>query len=83
MPTDEQLAAFRWWCESTPGESGLRPEDRAACFIMHWREYVTGFSEASDAQHLDLLQFIEKPSLEFVRQVVGVLKASEAAPPPN
>lgn len=81
-PSDAQLAALACWCERKRAES--RPEDSVRDIIRRWHEFVTVFSDAEDVPpELNLRSYIGKPSLEFVRRVVGVLMAGETAPPPN
>lgn len=82
VPSAEQLAALGWWVRRNFSESS-RPEEVLTWTVMQWPEMVSDFSTADDAQGLNLQQYADKPSLEFVRRVVGLLKAGKAAPPPD
>lgn len=76
VPTDEQLAALERWVRHHSSED-RRPEVVPAWTVMNWPELVTDYSDADDAQGLNLQRYVEKPSLEFVRRVVGLLKADK------
>lgn len=77
--TDEQLAALSWWCADSGNrlsvEEGYHvgPEEHIARFVGNWSE----FTKASDLSHLEAY---EKLDLDFLRQVVDVLKASKPGP---
>src|SRR5690606_38609323 len=80
--TDEQLIALDWWVsrlsdDPMPAQWWQR-ETCMTNLIESWGELTTGFCAADDGQHL---KATEKPDLEFVRQVVEILRQSRKHSP--
>jgi hypothetical protein len=75
--TDEQLAALSWWCADVGNRLSAKegchvgPEECIALLVRNW----TAYAEADDLQHV---KATEKPDLDYLRQIVDVLKSGEA-----
>ena len=82
VSTDEQLAALSWWCGNM-FKKRCRPDEVPTQTLLRWPELVAGFSATDEAQGLDLQQYVERPSLEFVRHAAELLKAGKATPLPD